>query len=79
MIAPQSPALQVLLPAQAMSRADVPSQRLAPVPAIQAHHVILTNGSPHRYSRGTNFLRLNGLSKLTERPMHGSDEIRNLI
>jgi len=62
-----------------MSRADVPSQCLSLIAAIQAHHVILMNGSPHRYSGNQNFLRRNGLSKLTERLINGSDEIRNLI
>ena len=79
MLAPQCPTLQVFIPAQAMQRADVPSQCLAPIAAIQAHHVILMNGSPHRYCGNQNFLGLNGLSNLTERLIHGSDEIRNLI
>jgi hypothetical protein len=35
--------------------------------------------SPYRYSRCENFLGLNRLSNLTERLMHRSDEIRNLI
>src|SRR6266851_7324813 len=70
MIAPQSPTLQVFIPAQAMSGADVPSQRLAPIATIEAHHVILMNGSPDRHSRSTNFLWLNGLSELTERLLH---------
>jgi hypothetical protein len=70
MIDPQSPTLQVFISSQAMSGADVPSQRLATIATIQAHHVILMNRSPHRYGRGTNFFRLTWLSKLTERLMH---------
>jgi hypothetical protein len=79
MIAPQSPTLQVFILAQAMSGADVLSQRLAPIATIEAYHVVLMNGSPHRHGRGKNFLGLNGLSNLTERLIHRSDEIRNLI
>jgi hypothetical protein len=62
-----------------MARADVPSQCLSPIATIEAHHVILMHGSPHRHRRDQNFLGRNGLSKLTERLIHGSDEIRNLI
>jgi hypothetical protein len=62
-----------------MPRADMPSQCLSPIAAIQAHHVVLTNGSPHRHGRGKNFLGLNGLSKLTEGLMQGSDEITKLL
>jgi hypothetical protein len=47
MIAPQSPTLQVLVPTEPVPRAYVPSQRLAPIAAIQANHVILMNGSSH--------------------------------
>jgi hypothetical protein len=79
MIAPQSPSLQVFVPIEPVSRADVPSQRLAPIATIEAHHVILMNGSPHRHGRGKNFLGLNGLSKVTERLIYGSDEIRKLL
>ena len=79
MIALQSPMLQVFISIEPVSRADMPSKRFAPIAAVQANHVILMNRSPHRYSRGTNFLGLNGLGKLSEHLMHGSDEIRNLI
>jgi len=79
MIAPQSPTLQVFIPIEPVPRADVPSQRLAPIAAIQANDVILMNGSPYRHSGNKNFLGLNGLSKLTERLIYGSDEIRKLL
>ncbi len=79
MIVPLSPTLQIFIPAQALPRADVPSQGLAPIAAIQAHHVVLMNGSPHRYGGNQNFLGRNGLSKLTERLIHGRDEIRKLL
>jgi len=62
-----------------MARADVPSQHLSPVATIQAYHVILMNGSSHRHRGNQNLLGRNGQSKLTERLIHGSDEIRNLI
>jgi hypothetical protein len=79
MIAPQSPTLQVFIPIQPVSRADVPLQRLPPIAAIQANDIILMNGSPYRHGGNRNFLGMNGLSKLTERLINGSDEIRNLI
>jgi hypothetical protein len=79
MIAPQSPTLQVFVPIETVPRADVPSQRLAPIAAIQANHVILMNGSSHRHSGNENFRGRNGLSKLTERLIYGSDEIRKLL
>ena len=79
MIAPQSPTAQVFVPIEPMARADVPSKHLRPIATIEAHHVILMNGSPHRHDRGKNFVGLSGLPKLTERLIYGSDEIRNLI
>jgi hypothetical protein len=79
MIASQSPTLQVFIPIEPVARADVPLQGLPPVAAIQANHVILMYGSPRRHGWDQNFLCLNGLSKLTERLINGSDEIRNLI
>jgi len=79
MIAPQSPTLQVFVPVQAMPRADVPSERLAPIAAIQAHHVILMNGSPYRHGGNQNFLCLNGLSELTQRMMNCGNQVRKLL
>jgi hypothetical protein len=78
MIAPQSPTLQVFIPPQAMSGADVPSQRLAPIATIEAHHVILMNGSPYRHCGYQNFLGRNGLSNLTDSSMDCGDEIGKL-
>ena len=78
MIVPQSPTLQVFIPIDPVPRADVPSQRLAPIAAIQAHHKVLMNGSPHRYSGNQNFLGLDGLSNLTDSSMDCDDEIRKL-
>jgi hypothetical protein len=79
MITPQSPTLQVFVPTEPVSRADVPSQCLAPIAAIQAHHVVLMNRSPHRHSGNQNFLGRNGLYKLTERLIYGRDEIGYLL
>jgi hypothetical protein len=79
MIAPQSPTPQVFIPIQAMSGADVPSQRPAPIAAIEAHHVVLMNRSPHRHGRGKNFLGLKGLSNLIDSSMDCGDEIGKLI
>ena len=79
MIAPQPPAPQVFIPIEPVARADVPSQRLAPIAAIQAHHIVVMNGSPHRYSRCENFLCLNGLSELTQRVMNCGNQVRKLL
>jgi len=79
MIAPQSPSLQVFIRIEPVPRADVPSKHLRPIATIEAHHVVLMNRSPYRHGGNQNFLGLNGLSKLTERLINGSDEIRNLI
>jgi len=79
MIAAQAPPLEVFVPIKPVPRADVPSQRLPPVAAIQAYHVLVMNGSPHRHGGNTNFLGLNRLSKLSQGAVHRSDEIRKLI
>jgi hypothetical protein len=78
MIAPQSPTLQVFIPIEPVLRADVPSQRLAPIATIEAHHVILMNGSPYRHCGNQNFLGRNGLSNLTDSSMDCDDEIGKL-
>jgi len=69
-IAPKSPSAQVFIPTEPVPRADMPSQRLAAIAAIQAHHIFLMNRSPYRHCGNQNFLGDNGLSKLTERLMH---------
>jgi hypothetical protein len=79
MIAPQSPTAQVFVPIEPMSRANVPSQRLAPIATFEADHVILMNRSPYRHCGNQNFFGRNGLSKLSERLMDRSDKIANLI
>jgi hypothetical protein len=79
MIAPQSPTLQIFITAQPMSRCDVPSQCLAAIAAIQANDIIVLHGSPHRYSRDTSFLWLNGLSKLTERLVNCGNQVSKLL
>jgi hypothetical protein len=79
MIGPQSPPLQVFISAQSMLAVDVPSQRLPSVAAVQTNHMLLADGSSYRHSRSTNFLGVNGLSKLAERLMYGSDDLRKLV
>jgi hypothetical protein len=59
--------------------ADMPSQRFAPVAAIQANHIVVAHGLPHRHGRGQNFLGLNALSKLTKGSMYRRYEFGNLI
>jgi hypothetical protein len=73
MIAPQSPSLQVFVPIERVLRADMPLEHFSSVAAIQANHIILVHGSPHRYSRCENFLSLNGLSEAAQRVMNCGD------
>src|SRR5712691_5165993 len=78
-IAPQSPLAQIFVPIESVLGADVPSERLGPIATIEAHHVILMNGSPHRHGGNQNFLYLNGLSELTQRVMNCGDQVRKLL
>jgi hypothetical protein len=70
MIAPQPPPLPVFIPVQAMADADMPSQHLAAVAAIETNHVVMAYRLSHRHGGITDFLRLGRLPKLTERPMY---------
>jgi hypothetical protein len=79
MIAPQSPSLQVFVPIERVLRADMPLEHFSSVAAIQANHIILVHGSPHRYSRCENFLSLNGLSEAAQRVMNCGDQVRKLL
>jgi hypothetical protein len=53
---------------------DMPMQRFACKAAIEANHMVVAYGLPHRDGRGTNFFGLNWLSKLSKRSMHRRDE-----
>jgi hypothetical protein len=75
MIASQPPSLPVFIPGEAVANADVPSQCLAAIAAIEANHVVMAYRLPDRHSRSQNLRWLNLLSKLTERPMYRCDEI----
>ena len=79
MIAPQPPAPHVFIPIEPVARADVPSQRLAPVAAIQANDIIVVHGSPHGHGGNQNFVCLNGLSEVTQRVMNYGDQVRKLL
>src|ERR1700726_4488561 len=79
MIVPQSPSLQVFVLVKRVSRADVPLEHFSSVATIQANHIILVHGSPHRYSRCEDFLSLNGLSEVTQRMMDCGDQVRKLL
>jgi hypothetical protein len=78
MIVPQSPSLQVFILIERVSRADVPLEHCSSVAAIQANHIILVHGSPHRYSRGEN-LCLHRLAEVTQRVMNCGDQVRKLL
>src|ERR1700741_1677234 len=79
MIVPQSPSFQVFVLIERVLRADMASQCLAAVAAIQANDIIVVHGSPHRYSRCENLLCLNGLSEVTQRVMNCDDQVRKLL
>ena len=79
MIAPQPPPLPVFLMAQTVPGADMSSQRLSPVAAIKANHIVPVHGTTHRYSRRENFLRFGRLSKMTDRLMNRGNQIGKLI
>jgi hypothetical protein len=79
MIVPQSPPLQVFAPIERVARADVPLEHFSSVAAIQANHIIVVHGSPHRYSRCENFLCLNRLSEVTQRVMNCDDQVGKLL
>jgi hypothetical protein len=53
---------------------DMPTQRFARKPAIEANHMVVAYGLPHGHSRGTNLFGLNWLFKLSKRSMHRCDE-----
>ena len=79
MTAPQPPPLPVFIPVQAVAGADVPSQRLRSVAAIETSHIVPMHGSSHRDSRRENLVWLGRLSKLTDRPVNGGNQIGKLI
>ena len=79
MIAPQTPPLPVFIPVQAVAGADMPSQRLPPVATIETNHVVPVDGPSHRNGGNKNLVWLGRLSKLTNRPIHGGNQIRQLI
>ena len=66
MIAPQTPPLPVFIPVQAMADAEMPSQHLAAVATVKAHHIIMAHRLPDRHSRGQNLCWLSLLSKLAD-------------
>ena len=79
MIAPQSPSLQVFVLIERVSRADVALEHFSSISTIQANHIIVVHGSPHRYSRCENFLSLNGLAEVTQRVMNCGDQVGKLL
>jgi hypothetical protein len=79
MIAPQPPPLPVFISAQTVLGADMPSQRLRPVAAIETNHKVPVDGPSHRHSGSENLGWFGRLSKLTDRPMNGGNQIGKLI
>ena len=70
MTAPQSPPLAVFIAAQTVPGADMPSQRLPAIAAIETDHIVPVHGMTHRYSGSENLIWLGRLSKPTDRPMN---------
>jgi hypothetical protein len=79
MIAAQSPSAQVFIPTESVLATDVASERLGPIATIEAHDVVLMNGSPHRHGGNQNFLCLNGLSKVAQRVMNCGNQVTKLL
>ena len=70
MTAPQSPPLAVFIAAQTVPGADMPSQRLPAIAAIETNHIVSMDGPSHRYSGSENLIWLGRLTKPTDRPMN---------
>jgi hypothetical protein len=79
MITPQPPSLPIFISAQTMPSADMSSQRLSPVAAIETDHIVPVHGTTHRHSGSENLVWLGWLSKLTDRPVNGGNQIGKLI
>jgi len=79
MIAPQPPPLPIVISTQSVPGRDVPSQHLPPVAAIETNHIVPVDGPSHRNGGNKNLVWLGRLSKLTDRPIHGGNQIRQLI
>ena len=74
----QPPAPQILIPAQAVSAADVAAKGFPPVAAIEANHIVVPHGLAHRDSGGEHFFDRSLSSKLAKASVHGGDEVRKL-
>ena len=74
----QPPAPQILIPAQAVSAADVAAKGFPPVAAIEANHIVGTHRLPHRDSRGECFFGKRLLPEPAKASVYGGDEIRKL-
>jgi hypothetical protein len=79
MIAAQPPPLPVFISAQTVPGADMPSQRLPPVAAIEANYIVPVHGTTHRHSGNENLRWFGWLSKLTDRPVNRGNQFGKLI
>jgi hypothetical protein len=79
MIAPKSPSLPIFISAQTVPGGDMPSQRLPPVAAIETNHIVPVDGTAHRHGGSENLVWFGRLSKLTDRPVNGGNQIGKLI
>jgi hypothetical protein len=79
MVTPQPPPLPIFISAQTMPGADMPSQRLSPVAAIETNHIVPVHGTTHRHGGSENLVGLGRLPKLTDRPVNGGNQFGKLI
>ena len=70
MIVPQAPPPPILVAGEAVADAEVPSQSLSTIAAIETNHVVVAGRLPDRDSRSQNLFCLNLLSKLAKCPMN---------
>jgi hypothetical protein len=78
MIAPQPPPSPIFISVQAVTDANVTAERLAAVAAIQTNHIVMAYRLPYRDGRSQRHLGRIGPSNVSQRSMHGSDEIGKL-
>ena len=79
MIAAQPPPLAVLIWAQTVPGADMPSQRLSAVAAIETDQIFPVHGTTHGYSGNENLSWSGWLPKLTDRPVNGGNQDRKSV
>src|SRR5215472_12231585 len=78
MIGPQSPASQIVSPAQAVSGGDVAGEGFSAVTAIETNHIVGTHRLAHRDSRSECFFGKGLLPEPAKASVDDRDKIRKL-